>query len=85
MCLCTGKYANLVNILAEREVVKEYLLDKCTPDNLAAEVEKLLSDETYRTRQIADASDVLKSLGAEDPVSPSRKAAEVVLGMIEKV
>ena len=77
--LVTGKYANLVNILAGREVVKEYLLEDCTSEKLSAEVEKLLSDEEYRQTQIRDAFDVLKKLGADDAVSPSMKAAEAIL------
>ena len=77
--LVTGKYANLVNILAEREVVKEYLLEDCTPEKLSAEAEKLLDDEEYRQAQLRDAFDVLKLLGADDPVPPSQKAAQVVL------
>ena len=82
--LVKGRFANLVNILADREVVKEYLLENCTPEKLTAEVENLLGDAEYCQTQIRDAADVLKLLGAEDPVPPSRKAADVVLGMIEK-
>lgn len=82
--LVTGKYANLVNILAEREVVKEYLLEDCTPEKLTAEAKKLLDDEEYRQAQLRDASDILKQLGADDPVPPSRKAARVVLETAKK-
>ncbi|MBR1778785.1 MAG: lipid-A-disaccharide synthase [Alphaproteobacteria bacterium] len=78
------KYVNLINILADRGIVKEYLLENCTTDNLTAEVIKLLDDETYRTAVVSDAFNVLKSLGADDPVSPSQKAAEVVFDVIEK-
>lgn len=38
-------YVSLPNILAEREIVKEYLLEECTPDNLAPEVERLLGSD----------------------------------------
>jgi len=80
--LVSGKFANLVNILADREVVKEYLLEDCTVENLTAEAEKLLSDESYRQNIIRDAFDILKLLGANDPVLPSQKAADTVLSMI---
>ncbi|MBO4519666.1 MAG: lipid-A-disaccharide synthase [Alphaproteobacteria bacterium] len=82
--LVTGKYANLVNIMAGREIVKEHLLEDCTPEKLAAEAEKLLDDEAYRTTLTHDAFDVLKTLGAEDPVPPSMKAAEAVLETARK-
>ncbi len=80
--LVSGKFANLVNILANREIVKEYLLEDCTVENLTAEAEKLLSDESYRQNIIRDAFDILKLLGANDPVLPSQKAADTVLSMI---
>lgn len=77
--LVSGRFANLVNILPDREIVKEYLLEDCTVENLTAEVEKLLSDKTYCDTQISQAFDVLKTLGADDSVSPSQKAADIVL------
>ncbi len=79
--LVKGKYANLVNILADREIVKEYLLEYCRPELLVPEVERLLSDEACREAQIRDASGVLKSLGAEEHETPSRKAADILLKM----
>lgn len=82
--LVNSKFANLVNILAAREVVKEYLLEDCTVENLTAETEKLLDDKSYRETIVRDAFEILKALGAEDPVTPSRKAADVVLSMISK-
>ena len=81
--LVSGKYANLVNILADREIVKEYLLEDCSVENLTAEAEKLLDDENYRQNIVCDAFDVLKLLGAEDPVPPSQKAADTVLSMVK--
>lgn len=82
--LVSGRFANLVNILADREIVKEYLLEDCTVENLTAEVEKLLEDKNYQDTQIAQAFDVLKTLGADDPVTPSQKAANVVLNVVAK-
>lgn len=38
-------YVSLPNILAEQEIVKEFLLEECTPDNLAPEVERLLGSD----------------------------------------
>ena len=77
--LVKGRFVNLVNILADREIVKEYLLEDCTVENLAAEVAKLLDDKEYCQTQIRDAAGVLKLLGAEDAVPPSLKAAQAVL------
>lgn len=77
--LVSGRFANLVNILPDREIVKEYLLEDCTVANLTAEIEKLLDDQAYRQTEVAQAFDILKTLGADDAVTPSQKAAAVVL------
>lgn len=82
--LVSGRYANLVNILADREIVKEYLLEDCKPDLLAAEVEKLLTDEAYKNAEVNDAFDVLKKLGADGDETPSQKAADAILNLIKE-
>lgn len=38
-------FVSLPNILADKEIVKEYLLEACTPENLSAEIERLLAGE----------------------------------------
>ena len=79
--LVSGRFANLVNILADREIVKECLLEDCTVQNLSAEIEKLLDDKAHRDAEVNGAFGVLKMLGADDPVTPSQKAAAVVLSV----
>lgn len=82
--LVSGKYANLVNILADGEIVKEYLLEDCRPDLLALEVEKLLTDEAYKNAEVNSAFDVLKMLGADGAETPSQKAADAILNLIKE-
>lgn len=74
-----GKYVNLVNILADKLIVKEFLLKNCRADWLANEVDLLLSDETYRQTQILQASQVLNLLGAGQSETPSDKVADILL------
>lgn len=38
-------YVSLPNILADKELVKEFLQEECTPENLATEVTRLMSDK----------------------------------------
>lgn len=82
--LVSGRFANLVNILPDKEIVKEYLLEDCTVENLTAEVQKLLDDPTYRQNEVNEAFGVLKTLGADEAVTPSQKAADVVLEMTKR-
>ncbi|CAH0540971.1 lipid-A-disaccharide synthase [Vibrio marisflavi] len=43
--LVKTKYVSLPNILSDQELVKEYLLEECTPENLSGEVLRLLDSD----------------------------------------
>ena len=75
-------YASLVNLLAERAVSPELLLDACTPDAIAEKIAPLLDDGAARAAQLAGFEAVVGQLGGESP-APSERAAEVVFGIIE--
>jgi len=79
--LALVRYANLINLIRQREVVPERLQERCTPEILAAEVEKLLGPAG--ARQIEEAHEALVQLGADgDP--PSRRAAQAVLDIVRE-
>ena len=40
----------LVNIVAEKEIVKEFIQNQSHPQFIADEIHKILSDETYRNK-----------------------------------
>lgn len=75
------RYANLINIILGREVVPERLQDNCTPQTLAAEIERLLGPAGEI--QIREASEALAQLGAEG-TPPSRRAAQAVLDLVRE-
>jgi lipid-A-disaccharide synthase len=76
------KYANLVNIMHDKLVVPEFLLEDCTPENIAAGVHNLLSSDEARQKQIAGLSEVTGWLGQGQFV-PSQRAAETVLDVVK--
>ncbi|MED5506134.1 MAG: lipid-A-disaccharide synthase, partial [Pseudomonadota bacterium] len=43
--LLTIEHVSLPNVLADKELVKEYLQEDCTPDNLFNEVSRLLETD----------------------------------------
>ncbi len=75
------KYASLVNLLADREVVPELIQEACTAEAVAEKVGHLLGSPEGRTAQQQGFAEILHILGDANP-PPSRRAARVVLGLI---
>lgn len=73
-------YISLVNLIMEREVVKELIQDDFTEENLVGELERLLRDGK-KQRQLLEDLDALKErLGNS---GASEKAAGVIINMIK--
>lgn len=75
-------YANLVNLILDRPLVPELLLEQCTPEALSLELDRLLGEETARAAQRAGYAEALHRLGAGGP-SPSLRAADQVLAIMK--
>ena len=75
------KYVSLPNILLEREVQAEFLLERCTAENLATAVGRLLADPDARDEQRRALRRALAML-RPDGESPSRIAARRILDLI---
>ncbi|MGH7108276.1 MAG: lipid-A-disaccharide synthase [Acetobacteraceae bacterium] len=79
--LVTVQHASLVNLLAGREVVPEFLQERCTPERLAAALATLLGDPREAAAQRAAFVPVLASLGPPSG-TPSEAAARAVLDLM---
>jgi lipid-A-disaccharide synthase len=75
------KHVHLVNLILEREVVRELIQQHCNPELLAGEVERLLDEPALREAQLRACRQALQRLGLGE-LSPSRRAAEVVFSVI---
>jgi lipid-A-disaccharide synthase len=76
------KYVTLINLILGREVIPEYLQERCTPPLLAEALAQLLRSPEQRALQQQESLDALKQLGYGSSASPSEKAALAVLGVI---
>ena len=77
-------YITIINLILRREVIPEFLQEKCRADLLAPAFQHLLEDEPARQEQITQMRRALLQLGAEDTISPSDKAAKVVMEIISR-
>ena len=57
------KYISLVNLIMDREVVKELIQGGFNVSTLKAELSSLLNDESHREKMIEDLNDLHKELG----------------------
>ena len=74
--ILTVKYISLVNLIANREVVKELVADTMTVEQVRAELERILYDKDYRQRMLDGYEYMAERLG--DAGAPKRAAQEMV-------
>jgi len=73
----------LANLVIGREVIPEFLQENCTPDLLALALKKLLTDSDLRRKQL-EAFSGLDAIMSTGNVSPSVRAADIVLDTMRK-
>lgn len=75
------KFISLVNLIADREVVTEMIQFQASPRNVSAELNRLLKDETYRSKMISDYEEIIKIL---DTGSASENTAKLMVGYLKR-
>jgi len=75
------KYATLINLLLDKPLIPELLQHDCTPERLAAEIERLLTDPAARQAQAEGAEAALHQIGL-DREAPSLMAADKILELV---
>jgi len=75
------RYASIVNIVADREVLPEFLQPRCRPELIAAALRELLLDSQRRAEIGAEARRISRNMepGGE---RPSARAARAVLDIV---
>lgn len=72
------KFANLINIMSNREIIPELILNKCNSINTFKYVSNMLENEKLRLEQISINIKVLEKLGFNDNNSSSVKIVEEI-------
>lgn len=73
--IITLEYISLVNLIMQKEVVKELIQDNFTKTNLKKELERILEGES-RAKQIASYNELISKLGGN---GASEKAASLII------
>ena len=73
------KYISLVNLVANKEVVRELVADTMTVDNVRSELDALLNDADYRGKMLQEYDQMIKILG---PAGASRQAASKMIELL---
>ena len=73
------KYISLVNLVANKEVVRELVADTMKVDNVRAELDALLHDENYRNAMFQEYDRMIKILG---PAGASHQAASIMIELL---
>ena len=76
------KYANLVNILLDREIIPEFIQERCRSDLIAGKISELLDDHAVREEQLKFTENALSTLRPESGL-PSDAAASVVVSLLD--
>lgn len=75
------KYISLVNLIADREVVKELVADTMTVENMQYELRRLLSDKVCRQQMLDEYQYMAQRLG---PTGAPRHAAREMVKLLKK-
>jgi len=67
------KYISLVNLVAEKEVVKELMAQFFTVENVSKELDNLLHDKVYRQNMLSEYAIMKNSLGGPGAASKAAK------------
>jgi len=76
------RYANLINILANKVVIPEFILDNCHESLITPTILDLMQNPDKAKNQVAEAQQYFLKFKPADGISPSEKAAETVINEI---
>ncbi len=77
------KYASLINIIADREIIPEYIQSDFNAENVTHALSQLLNDKDRARNQVVKSQQVLESIGFKSGKKASESAAKIILGMCD--
>lgn len=78
------KYANLVNIIADKEIIPEFVLDNADPYLISEEIHKILNNKDIAKQQVEDTIEIIKKLGYSSDIKASKIGADKILELLNE-
>ncbi|MFW0777398.1 MAG: lipid-A-disaccharide synthase [Rickettsiales bacterium] len=75
------KFANLINIILDREAIPELLQEHCNPEEIAAAAIELLNSPERQEKQKSSCTEALNQLKSPDNNGSSSMAAQIILNL----
>jgi lipid-A-disaccharide synthase len=73
------KYANLLNLIANREIIPELLQEKCNANLIFEKIFELIQNKDCAQKQIDEANNSLEILGLNNIKNPMSLAVNEIL------
>lgn len=77
------RFASLINIIPDREIIPEYIQSEFNVENLVLALSDLLHDEHGGKSQVAEATKILEKIGLNAEKKPTIRAANIILDMLK--
>lgn len=75
------RFISLVNLIMDREIVKELIQENCTPQKISKELKQLLYDQNYRQKMLDNYGILNEKMGQP---GASAKTAELMMNYLQK-
>ena len=75
------RFISLVNLIMDREIVKELIQNDCIPNKISKELGRLLHDQTYRKNMLENYDLLDEKMGE---AGASAKTADLIISYLEK-
>ncbi len=75
------KYISLVNLILDKPAVRELIQKECTPEEIAAELDRLLNKKSYREQVLADYASLHQKMGAPGASERTARLITTFLGI----
>jgi lipid-A-disaccharide synthase len=73
------KYVSLINIVADKAIIPEFIQDQCTPANLANSLSSYIKNDRLADIQVKEADKAMESMGFNSKSKPSENAASIII------